>query len=196
MADVDGDPHPQALVDLGGDVTDALVDDFALTLVERAQRPLQVDFVGDDVRGASGLYASDREHALLVVERDEPRHELRGGRYGVFQLRAHGAVPARAAYREAQFVAGGHVFPGAESQRPDLQLRLDVLAHHGTHLVPVERVFGQHQRRTARVALLARLEQPEERAAEVGFGGELLQYPEEYRRVHVVAAGVHDAGGA
>ena len=43
---------------------------------------------------------------------------------------------------------------------------------------------------------LARLEQPEERAAEVGFGGELLQYPEEYRRVHVVAAGVHDAGGA
>ena len=43
---------------------------------------------------------------------------------------------------------------------------------------------------SARVALLARLEQPEERAAEVGFGGELLQYPEEYRRVHVVAAGV------
>ena len=85
----------QALVDLGGDVANALVDDFAFTLVERAQRPLQVDLVGDDVRGTSGLYASDREHALLVVERDEPRHELRGGRYGVFQLRAHGAVQPR-----------------------------------------------------------------------------------------------------
>ena len=131
-----------------------------------------------------------------MVERDEPRHELRGGRHGVFQLRAHGAVPARAVYREAQFVAGGHVFPGAESQRPDLQLRLDVFAHHGTYLVPFERVFGQYQRRPARVALFARLEQPEERAAEVGFGGELLQYPEEYSRVHVVAAGVHDAGVA
>ena len=39
VADVDGDPHPQALVYLGGDVANALVDDFAFTLVERAQRP-------------------------------------------------------------------------------------------------------------------------------------------------------------
>jgi len=87
-------------------------------------------------------------------------------------------------------------FPARNPSVPTSSCVLVVLAHHGTHLVPVERVFGQHQRRTARVALLARLEQPEERAAEVGFGGELLQYPEEYRRVHVVAAGVHDAGGA
>lgn len=86
-------------------------------------------------------------------------------------------------------------FPARNPSVPTSSCGFDVLAHHGTHLVPVERVFGQHQRCTARVALFARLEQSEERTSEVGFGGELLQYPEEYRRMHVVAAGVHDAPG-
>ena len=102
-------------------------------------------------------------------------------------------MAARAVDAEAQFVACGHVFPGPEPEGPDLQLRFDVLAHHGPHVVSVERLFGQHQRRSAGVALLAGLEQSEERTPEVGLRGELFQDPEQHRGVHVVAAGVHHA---
>ena len=101
-------------------------------------------------------------------------------------------MAARPVHREAQFVACGHVFAGAESERPDFELRLDVFADHGPDVVAFERIFGQHQRRTARIALLARLEQPEYRAAEIRLGGQLLQHAEQHRGVHVVAAGVHD----
>ena len=76
-ADIDVGPHTVALVDVRGEVADAFVDDFALALVEGAERAFEIDLIGHDVRGAPGLHAADREHALLVVERDEPRHELR-----------------------------------------------------------------------------------------------------------------------
>ena len=104
---------------------------------------------------------------------------------------AQRAVAARAADPEAQLVARGHVLPGAKSQRADFELRLHVLADHRPDVVLPERALGQHQRGASGVALLAGLEQPEERAAEVGIGGQALQDAEEHRRVHVVSAGVH-----
>ena len=185
--------HAVPGVDVRGDDLDAAVDDAALAFVERAQRSLHVDLVGHDVRRAPGLHAADREHALLTVERDEARQQFGAGRHGVFELLAHGAVPARAADAEAQFVACRHVLSGPESEGPDLQLRFDVFADDGPHVVALERLFGQHQRGSARVALLARLEQPEERAPEIGRLGEGFQHAEQHRGVHVVAAGVHHA---
>ena len=94
---------------------------------------------------------------------------------------------------QAQLVAGGHVLAGAESEAADLDLRLDMLAQDGQDVVPGEGLLGEHERRPAGVALLARLEEPEDRAAEVGCSGEPLQHAVEYGGVDVVSAGVHDA---
>ena len=120
------------------------------------------------------------------VRSDEARQQFGARRYGVFELLAHGAVAARAVDAEAQFVACGHVFPGPEPEGPDLQLRFDVFADDGPHVVALERLFGQHQRGSARVALLARLEQPEERAPEIGRLGEGFQHAEQHRGVQGV----------
>ena len=161
--------------------------------VERAQRPFHVDLVGDDVRRPAGLHAADRQHALLAVERDEARQQFGARRHGVFELLAHGAVAARAVDAEAQFVACGHVFPGPEPEGPDLQLRFNVLAHHGPHVVSVERLFGQHQRRlrpgcTPRQAGTARRAYPE-----VGLAANSFRTPNSTAVCDVVAAGVHHA---
>ena len=74
---------------------------------------------------------------------------------------------------------------------PARELRLDVLAHDGRHLVVVEGVFGQYQRGAPGVALLARLEESQQRPGEVGFGGQVAEHAVEHGGVHVVAAGVH-----
>ena len=198
-ADRDFGLHAVPGVDVRGDDLDAAVDDAAFAFVERAQRPLHVDLVGHDVRRASGLHAADREHALFVVERHEPRHELRGSRHRILELRAHGPVTARPVHREAQFVACGHVFPGPEPEGPDLQLGFDVLADDGPHVVALERLFGQHQRGSARVALLARLEQQFDGGIgvdELGLAGlEQASRTKQRRRVHIVTASVHAAVG-
>ena len=94
---------------------------------------------------------------------------------------------------EAEFVAGGHVLPGPESQGTDLHLRFNVLADDGPDIVAVEWLLGQHERGAAGVALLAGLEEGQNRTPECGCGGELLHNPEEHGGMDVVSAGVHDA---
>ena len=76
---------------------------------------------------------------------------------------------------QAQLVAGGHVLAGAESEAADLDLRLDMLAQNGQDVVPGEGLLGKHERCPAGVALLAGLEQSEDRAAERRVGRQLLQ---------------------
>ena len=84
-------------------------------------------------------------------------------------------MPAGSVDAEADFVAGGHVLSGAEPEGPDFQLRFDVLADDGADVIPFEGLFGQHERRSAGIALLAGLEQSEDRAAERRVGRQLLQ---------------------
>ncbi len=68
-----------------------------------------------------------------------------------------------------------------------------MLADDRRNVVCGERIFGQHHARTARVALLAGLEQTYQRALEVALGGKRAKHAVEHGRMYVVAAGVHHA---
>ena len=101
-------------------------------------------------------------------------------------------MSAPSAEREAEFVVGGHVFSGAESEGAHGKIGLHVLPDDGLHPIAAERILGQHERRPARVALLARLEKPEQRALEIPLA-QVAQHAVEHGGVQVVAAGVHHA---
>ncbi len=68
-------------------------------------------------------------------------------------------------------------FPARNPRVPTSSCGSTCSPTHGPHVVALERLFGQHQRGSARIALLARLEQPEERAAEIGASAKVFSTP-------------------
>ncbi len=105
-------------------------------------------------------------------------------------------MAAHALHREIEFVGRSHELARAESYLAHLQIGVDMLTDHRLDIVRVERLLGQHQRRSARSALLAGLEQSQNRTLEIGIGLQTLQHAVQHGRMAVVTAGVHNAGVA
>ena len=122
-----------------------------------------------------------------------PIESTHSGSFSARSAPISSAVAPAAADAEAELVVGRHVLAGAEPQGADLQRRLHVLAHDSPHVVSGEGILCEHERRSARVALLAGLEEPEDRALEVAAALQAQQHAVEHGGMHVVAAGVHDA---
>ena len=105
-----------------------------------------------------------------------------------------GAVPALAGKRDLHLVDGGHHAALAEAELADRSAWLVVEREDGVAREGLEDALLHHDARAADV-LLGRLEDEVHGAGEVLRLGEVAGGAEQHRRVAVVAAGMHLAGG-
>ena len=101
-------------------------------------------------------------------------------------------VPATAAYRNAYFIAGSHVFARTEPELSERNLGAHMLAHHSLHPVITERVFGQHKARPAGIHLFARLKKAE--YGPVDFTPATVEQDQSSQQagsMHIMPAGMH-----
>ena len=133
-----------------------------------------------------------RHDAYVTVQAVQTQYEICRRHNRILDTLTHGGMPAYALDLKVQFVGRGHELARTETYLPHLEVGIDMLADNGRNIIALERFLGQHERRPARVLLLGGLEQPEERALEIGIGLQTRQYPVQHGRMAVVTAGVHD----
>ena len=169
-----------------------------------AHRSLKVDFPGYDVEAFSATEDTHGDHAGFQRRQGAGPDRLQGeydfGRHhdGIDALFGTGAMGLFAPYLDVEMVHGGHGRTNGISDRAHLEGRQCVESEDSLGRGIFEDFFPHHQVRSTLFArwrpFLCRLEYEFDRAGQVGLHvGQHGSHAQLYGRMHVMAAGVHDA---
>ena len=163
---------------------------------ERAHDAGDHGLVRDDISRRAGAEGADGDDAALarkpLREADQLLHENGAGFQRIDALFALGAVGGAAEETDLERVGRGIELAVADADRAGGKIRRDVVAEDG--LDALHAAGGDHALGAA-LPFLVRLENKANRAAEiVAVAAEQHRRAEGGGDVHVVAAGVHDAG--